>query len=345
MISINDAAIQQLIIHSILSVGGAKSIKLSEQPVQVNEELAGVLKYYFLDKFRSQGQFYQFTHQHDLAMNEVFSFAQMIFGGDYSFEEVSQAMANFLYSKSGSANIKEGELYVVGLSGLLYGDAMVDGIGIFKSENKDTFLKVFPGRGGLEIEKQEGINIKKLDKGAVILNLEESDGYRVLVVDQTNKQEQAKYWMDDFLHVVPVADNYHRTDQFMEVFKSMNKQTPDEDMDKVEQIDLVSSSVTFFEENETFEKDKFYEDVLYDERRQRLFEKVYAEQTGELPDAQQGFEVSKPALKRSKKFIRSVIKLDKSFHVYVHTNRDRIERGFDDSKQLNYYKLYFQDES
>ncbi|MEL7146071.1 MAG: nucleoid-associated protein [Bacteroidota bacterium] len=340
MIAINDAKIQQLIIHSLRS----KSIQLSEQQVTVDQELAGVLKFYFLDKFRNQGQFYHFVHQHDLAMNEVFSFAEMIFSGQYAFEEVSQAIANFLFSKSGSANIKEGELYVVALSGLLYGDESLDGIGIFKSENKDTFLKVFPGSGGLAIEKQEGINIRKLDKGAVILNTKKSDGYRILVVDQTNKREQAKYWMEDFLHLQPVADNYHRTDQFMEVFKSINQQAPEE-IDKVEQIDLVSSSVAFFEENETFESDKFYEDVLYDERRQRLFEKVYAEQTGTLPKEDEGFEVSQPALRKSKKFIRSVIKLDKSFHVYVHANRDRIERGFDDSKQLNFYKLYFQDES
>ena len=98
MISINDAQIQQLIIHSIQNVGGNKSIRLSENQVSVNPELEGVLKFYFLDKFRSQGQFYQFKHPHDLSMNEVFSFAQMIFSGDYSFDEVSQAIANFLFS-------------------------------------------------------------------------------------------------------------------------------------------------------------------------------------------------------------------------------------------------------
>ena len=344
MIAINDTSIQQLIIHSILNRGGAKTVQLSKKGVNIDNELSSVLNFYFLDKFRQQRQLHQFTHQHDLSMNEVYAFARMIFEDHRSFEEGTQAIANYLLSKSASANIKEGEVYVALLSGILYGDEIVEGLGVFKSENKDTFLRLFPAGDGLQVDSEKGINIKKLDKGAIILNTNAQDGYRVLAVDQTNKGDQAKYWIEDFLHIAPVDDNYYRTDQYMEVFKSINQQ-PAQEVDKVEQIDLVSSSVAFFEENETFQTEKFYEDVLYDERRQLLFEKIYQEQTGALPDARDDFEVSKPALRKSKKFIRSVIKLDKSFHVYVHTHRDRIERGFDDARQLNYYKLYFQDES
>ena len=39
-------------------------------------------------------------------------------------------------------------------------------VGLFKSENKDTFLKVFPNKtdGGFVIESEKGININKLDR-------------------------------------------------------------------------------------------------------------------------------------------------------------------------------------
>jgi len=40
-----------------------------------------------------------------------------------------------------------------------------------------------------------------------------------------------------------------------------------------------------------------------------------------------------------------VIKLDKNFHIYVHGNRDLIEKGFDEAKGKNYYKMYFEQES
>ena len=40
---------------------------------------------------------------------------------------------------------------------------------------------------------------------------------------------------------------------------------------------------------------------------------------------------------------KSVIKLDKNFHIYVHGNRELIEQGEDEKGK--YYKVYFKEES
>jgi hypothetical protein len=56
------------------------------------------------------------------------------------------------------------------------------------------------------------------------------------------------------------------------------------------------------------------------------------------------FDISPPAVKREFKVLKSVIKLDKNFHIYVHGRRDLIERGFDDDKGKKYYKVFFDDE-
>jgi hypothetical protein len=50
-------------------------------------------------------------------------------------------------------------------------------------------------------------------------------------------------------------------------------------------------------------------------------------------------------VKKSMKFFRSIIKLDKNFHVYVHSHADFIEKGYDKEKDLRYYKLYYENES
>jgi hypothetical protein len=42
---------------------------------------------------------------------------------------------------------------------------------------------------------------------------------------------------------------------------------------------------------------------------------------------------------------KSVLKLDKNFHIYVHGNRQLIERGYDDEKGMNYYKVFFNNEA
>lgn len=343
MISFTEAHIKQLIIHSIKGSGDQKVINLSENTVELEDDLNGVLKHYFLEKFKNQGQKHKFYHEFDLMMNELYAFSHMLFNQERSFVEVSQAIANFLYSKSGSANIKDGEIYITSLGGIILDGESLEAIGIFKSENKDVFLKIFEESAGFGLEKQEGINIKKLDKGAIILKTDTDDGYRLLVIDQTNKQDQAKYWIEEFLKVEPLRDNFFQTDQILEVFKEINKKNHEE-FDGQEKVDLVSSSVEYIERHDTFEKNDFYNKVLNDDKRQRLFEKIYEEQTGLLAPDTPTFNISKQAVKKSKRFIRSVIKLDKSFHVYVHTNRDRIEKGFDESRKMNYYKLYFEDE-
>ena len=73
---------------------------------------------------------------------------------------------------------------------------------------KRQFLDVEQQAGGVHIAAREGIDIKRLDKGAVIFNTEREEGFAVFVVDNTNRTE-ARYWIDDFLRVRQRQDNYH----------------------------------------------------------------------------------------------------------------------------------------
>ncbi len=86
-------------------------------------------------------------------------------------------------------------------------------IGIFKSETRETFLKVFPHGQSLEVIAEDGININKLDKGCLVFRQNREEGYVVCIVDATNKQNDAQYWVTDFLQVTPYADSYHNTDK------------------------------------------------------------------------------------------------------------------------------------
>ncbi len=56
------------------------------------------------------------------------------------------------------------------------------------------------------------------------------------------------------------------------------------------------------------------------------------------------FEISNSAVKQSKGKFKSVIKLDKNFHVYIHGDRDMVEKGYDNDKGKKYYKLFFDNE-
>ena len=58
---------------------------------------------------------------------------------------------------------------------------------------------------------------------------------------------------------------------------------------------------------------------------------------------QDQFDVSEGAVKKQNRLYKSVIKLDKNFHIYVHGSRQLIEQGEDEHGK--FYKLYFNEES
>ncbi len=75
----------------------------------------------------------------------------------------------------------------------------------------------------------------------------------------------------------------------------------------------------------------------------RRFEENYAEMNDvELPDR---FDISEQAVKKQARVFKSVLKLDKNFHVYIHGDKSLIEKGFDERVGKSYYKIYFDEET
>jgi hypothetical protein len=61
-----------------------------------------------------------------------------------------------------------------------------EAIGLFKSENKDTYIKVFNQQDAFEVSADNGVNINKLDKGCIVFNTEKDKGYKLVFIDNTN---------------------------------------------------------------------------------------------------------------------------------------------------------------
>jgi hypothetical protein len=60
----------------------------------------------------------------------------------------------------------------------------------------------------------------------------------------------------------------------------------------------------------------------------------------DIPDE---FPISANAVKKQARIFKSVIKLDKNFHIYVHGNRNLIEQGIDENGK--FYKIYYKEEN
>ncbi|SFS30277.1 nucleoid-associated protein [Sphingobacterium wenxiniae] len=346
-----DATFEQLSIHRVGNKAQDEFYILSDEPVDLSndEVLPDLLMQYFMKPFAKANEVYRFYHPNDdLQLNEVYYFAKQYFDAKISFHEMSQQLSKHLYEVSEHPKIKAGEVYVVALKNVQIEGEEHDAIGVFKSENKEAYLKVYPNAGGFQLDyEQEAININKLDKGVVIVNVEEEEGYKVLVVDQTN-QSEAVYWKDDFLKIKTRNDNFQQTGNFMKVYKNFVTEKLDDtfELEKADKIDLLNRSMDYFKSKETFDQKEFEEEVIGNPDAISLF-KSYQQNFEEEFDSpfQTNFEIASPAVKKMSSAYKSVIKLDKNFHIYVHGKREYLETGFDEDKGMNYYKLYFENES
>jgi len=348
MTGIDSVHLNQVIVHKVGNPSRGEDLGLSVNPLTLNDSIVqGLLTKYFLGAFNEQEQ-YHFTHISSLDLNEVYQYVTTIFEDNKLFSKQSVLIAQFLYSKSTHSKVKEGEMYLAHFSNVPFGSEYVDAIGIFKSESKETFLKVFPHGQSWEVIAEDVVNINKLDKGCLIFRKNQSEGYVVCVVDNTNKQQDAQYWIKDFLQVAPSANSYYHTDAAMGMCKLFisNELQEKFEVNKSDQIDLLNRSMDYFKNKESFKMEEFAEEVLHHPEMIETFTQY--KQTYEIArqvNIDDEFDIHLKAVKKQERVFKSILKLDKNFHVYIHGRKDLIEKGFDEFSGKHFYKLYFDQES
>ena len=350
MISYFQASLSHPTIHKVGNKLLDEHLSLSEHSLKIHDEvLDNLLMNYFLKPFEKVNEIYRFDHPTgDLNLNEVYHFADLIFNDQDTFHENSRQIAKHLYDITNHPKIKSGELYLCYFTGLQIERELSDAIGIFKSESKEPYLKVIQKSNEFEINyEQEAINIKKLDKGCLIFNTEKEAGYKVAVIDQTNSTDAA-YWIDDFLKLKIRNNNYTQTNTVLKVYKDFvtNKIDEEFEISKTDKIDLLNRSIKYFKEKEHFDLDEFSNEVLAHEpgiESFKRFKKNYEDEfETEIGDS---FLISDTAVKKQARVFKSVLKLDKNFHIYIHGNKELIEKGYDEAMQMSYYKVYFREEN
>lgn len=346
MLIFSETTIDQISVHKVGSKYNDENIRFSKSILNLDDNIKDLLSKYFLSPFKSN-EYFNFYHETDLGLNEVFHYSAKIFENPDELLDQSVNLAKHLYENSTHPNIQGGEFYTVYLQDIDFEGEIVDAIGLFKSETRETFLKVYPTEQNYIIESEQGIDIKKLDKGCLILNLEKEKGFVVATVDKTNKGEDARYWIDDFLKIKQREDEYYHTENVMKMYKDfVVKELPNEyEITKADQADMINKSKKFFKETDNFQLEDFSEQVFEDKGLIDSFnnyKKVY-ESENEVQISNE-FEISSSAVKKQSRVFKSVIKLDKNFHIYVHGNREYIVKGFDEKTGMNYYQVFFKEE-
>lgn len=343
-LALSEIQLTHLVTHRVGNKTREEGCILSSKGSRIKKEALSHLVEYFLSPFKAEA-FYTLSHPEEKELNEVFQVAKQIFDSTEGFAKQSQTLAQVLYDCSDHPKIATGQFHVARMTGAILDGESVEVLGLFKTETSLPFLKLNPLEDCYEIATEEGVDIKGLDKGCIIFNTEAEKGFKVLVHNGTRSTE-ARFWNDSFLQLKESEDEYHQTKEFMHITKEfLTKQLAEEfEVTKTDQIDLLNRSVEYFKGRQEFDKEDFTQTVFQDKEvisSFDTFDKGYR-QSHHLA-ASSSFEISPEAVKKQSRVFKSVLKLDKNFHVYIHGDKNLIERG-EDPDGRKFYKIFFEKE-
>ncbi|WP_283640094.1 nucleoid-associated protein [Mesonia mobilis] len=345
-INLYNAQLENLYIHKVGNRARNEQLFLSQEPYELNDEIRPLLKEFFLKPFREKDlQFHKFSEE---------STIQSLFGKRQIFEDegdfvppnkIHEAIAYHLYSCGNHPHIKTGELYICKIENILINNEKVFAIGIFKSEVKQEFIQFEQKETRLDAILKEGVNLNKLDKGAII-TLEEEP--RVLFID--SNRYDTKYWIEDFLGVEEMEDSDFHTKKYLKFCENFAKDVVRPAEDKQQEIMFMNRAVNHFASHDEFQEDSFLNEVLENPELVPEFSNYKAEKGAKykIEDLTE-FPISNTAVTTVQKKLKSLINLDTNIQIKLNfinpeSAEKFIEKGWDDERQMYYYLVYFNKE-
>ncbi len=349
MINLFNAQIESLSLHRVGNKSRNENLFISKQAFQLSDELSPLIKEYFLKSFREKEEnYYQFVHEDGLDFNPLYSLISEAFDNPSNLHDLSKKITTLLYEQSLHQHIKGGEVYVVHFENVIVDQNKVDAIGIFKSELKHDFLQFSENENNLEMLLQQGVYLNKLDKGALIFNLEKENGYKLLSVD-SNKYD-TKYWLENFLGVDFFQDENFYTKKYLKFCEGFAKDVVFPAEDKQQEVLFMNRAMNHFASNDQFDEQKFIGEVIENPALQPEF-MHYKEQKApkfKIEDLST-FPISNTAVSEARKKVKSVIQLDTNVQIKMDfvsgdSAEKFIEKGWDEERQMYYYLVYFNKE-
>lgn len=346
MVDFQEVKLEGVVVHLVGNKGRQEGTRASSSLLA----LEGNNQFLMLDYFLSNLKFdetYCLSHPTDYAQNVVAEACRSIFKNTDTLYPNSKLLLQHLYDYSTHPNTKAGEMYVAFFKDVLLDDELVDAVGIFKAETKDTFCLLQPVDGGdWSVNFSQGSSTDKLDKGVLIFNTMADDGYRVITTKTVGKNN-GYYFTDDFLRLVLVKDDMFKTKHVMGMVKGFINEVIGQDTQLDYQIEMSKKAVDYFNKREQFDYNEFKDDVFGDNQEQKKKLDYYRKNIEELDDIDSdGFFIAPTAVKKLQKSFRDTIKMDTGFELKVKDTQDEnLVRGFDEEKQMFYYQVFFNQEA
>lgn len=337
MVNGKEAFVEEFVLHRIGAPGEAHVFSDFSAVIKGEEE-QGFLRRLFLKPFTNMAFTCEFAGATP-RRNALEASCAAIHEGD-SIVEGSVAIAKQLIAVG--QDMPGGDLIVARFSGVQVGGREHEAIGIFKFDDKEVFLESKLKDEAIALRMKRGLGTNKPKKACLVVYSGESP--TLFIIDD---QASTAYWQQDFVQARPKKDHVNSTSDLLNLTKTfITEQLPqDFVVEKADQIDLLNRSVQYFKSHEAFDKEEFASEVFQQESTIRSFnqysDRYQQEQDVELQD---NFEISAHAVKRQARVFKSVLKLDKNFHIYIHGDRNKIEHGVDENGR-KFYKIYYEQEA
>ncbi|WP_392471278.1 nucleoid-associated protein [Sphingobacterium cellulitidis] len=283
-----------------------------------------------------------------LELNDSYKAVVRFFHNWDSFQSTANNLTALLYEYMLHPKISSGILLAVHLKDVQFEGEEMEAIALLKLSNPMEGLD-FRGKGGRYDIWPSGkiFSVENVELSAIFINTDRENGYRILL-QCPPKSIEGYLWREEFLQLQVVNDPFQMTSNFMKVYKNfvMEKLEESHEMDTMDQYELLNKAISYVSENETMDIEEFSGTVIQDPEVSSIFNRyldtIQEDHEMVIPDR---FPLSDSAVKKAKSAYKKVIKLDKNFHIYVHGKRELVEQGYDESKGMNFYKVYYENES
>lgn len=333
-----EAYIDKMICHRFC-LDKQKSL-INHKDMDMNKLEQSFLKDFFVKPFSREKVQYSFVHSIDLKYNIVYNTVVDIFQGG-NFVENSISIFKYLDSVSTLPTIKDGDIFIAKIEDVLDGDKYCDAVGIFKIETKNEFIETsIDSYGNMDVAVKSGYTSQKIDKACLIVFTEDMPvGF---IID---KSKDSKFWRQNFLGMETKSTPYSQSKALVGLMEGFvkDKLAKDSVVSKSEQVNIVNNFTSLISKSENLDISELQSEVFQDKKVLNMFEdyrKIYEERENIHLDSRLG--VDKTALNISRKLRK--IKLDDTVELCLMKTGNFIERGFDEHRGQNYYKIYFSKE-
>ncbi len=334
MLDVSESKLVQYVVHHV-SDNLILSDEAEKEPEVLLEAAFTQLAFHKIDT----DQQYEFFHETEIGLNEIFTYINSIFYSAENFLKQSRNIATHLHSVSQHPNIKDGELFIGLFENCFWHNETTKAIAIVKIEDREMYLDVKNEENNMKIHGVDGINVKKANNMAVIVDNGPDKSPTVFI--KTKKKEDVVYWQERFLKLKIADESFYKTNLALTECKKFILK--EESFSNTEKLGYLNKTLDYFRKEEEFEVDDYVEAV---------FDKPDPVQKDIIVNAVKPYEtvISEGAIVKAEKSYKRKIKLDSSIEIQVNVQNveeveQLIELGYDEATNRKYYKIYFQEEA